>query len=259
MNNYHDKMIEEHLIKQLDHHLDGLKEKIIGDFSKSSFESEIEALKNDSLYPKFAMATGEYVLIRFMGRMSISIGRRIGEIYDKIPRLIAQKVFDIPTDRIAPKMGGKLELDTCLPFDIISDHGRNHIAEVVKKYIKTSPAKNGIGIEIRYNFNPNDSSRLRKDEAMANHLINDMLTPVYLIFSSISPRADAISRLERAGWTFIIGENARRFSQDLYGINISTILEKESVNTTITHRVNEIMGILYSSYAFRQIADKYIR
>ncbi|MFQ5825610.1 MAG: hypothetical protein ACE5JB_16350, partial [bacterium] len=159
------KLIQDKLILQLDHHLTGLKEKIMQDFSKKSFEQEVASLKSDPIYPKFNLSSEEYALIRLMGRVSISIGRRLGEIYDKIPRLIAQKAFNISEERIAPKMGGKLELDTCLPFDAISDLDKRHIENTVSSFTKKKYS-NGAGIEVRYNFNPNDSSRLRMSRPM---------------------------------------------------------------------------------------------
>lgn len=162
-----------------------LKKRLISDFGRTAFEKEISKLKSDPIYSKFHLACEEYALIRLMGRLSVSIGRRLGEIYDKIPRLIAQTAFDIPPNKIAPKMGGKLELDTCLPFDIISSNNKRHIVKVLKKYIQKQ-YQNGVGIEVRYNFNPNDSARLRKDIDMINYLIKEKLTPIYLIFSSIS-------------------------------------------------------------------------
>ncbi len=255
MNASDERNIEDNLVLQLDHHLDGLKTKIQNDFSKKSLESEIKKLKGDPIYPRFCLDCEEYALIRFMGRMSVSIGRRLGEIYDKIPRLIASSAFNIPIEKIAPKFG-KLELDTCLPFDAVSPEDKEHIIKVVKKYSKLDSNK-GVGIEIRYNFNPNDSARLRKDVDMVNYLKKADLTPIYLIFSSISPRQDAIGRLERAGWYFIIGEDASNFSKDLYNIDLSKILQKEKICNGIRRKIDEITKELYTSHAFRMLAEKY--
>jgi hypothetical protein len=76
--------------KELCHHLAGWRNKAREDFSESNLEKELIALTNDPVYSKFHLATADYVLIRLMGRMSISIGRRLGEIYDKLPRIAAQ-------------------------------------------------------------------------------------------------------------------------------------------------------------------------
>ena len=129
--------------------------------TQESFDEEIASLCSDPLYPKFNLNTAEYALIRRIGRVSISIGRRLGEIYDKLPRLVASIAFNIPLDKIAPKLDGKLELDTSLPFNLVTQENRDHISEVVQRHIGEKPY-NGIGIEVRYNFNPNDSARLRK-------------------------------------------------------------------------------------------------
>jgi hypothetical protein len=147
----HEQLIEEHLVEQIRHHLNGLKEKIILDFSEKSFVKEINSLKSDPIYPKFHLASQEYALIRLMGRISVSIGRRLGEIYDKLPRMIAQSVFKIPLTKIAPKMGGKLELDTCLPFDCLSGGDKKHVQKIVKKYTNKQYEK-GVGIEVRICF-----------------------------------------------------------------------------------------------------------
>ncbi len=252
----HEQHVEEHLIEQIRHHLNGLKEKIILDFSEKSFSKEIASLKSDPIYSKFHLASQEYALIRLMGRISVSIGRRLGEIYDKLPRIIAQSVFKIPPDKISPKMGGKLELDTCLPFNCLSDRDKKHVQKIVKKYASKQHEK-GIGIEIRYNFNPNDSARLRKDVDMVNYLIEEKLTPIYLIFSSTSPRDEAIARLKRAGWQFIVGQDAFDFSKELYRIDMAKILEKDLISAEISKKINEIMEALFSSFAFEQVAKSY--
>ena len=79
--------LEQQFIGQLRHHLEGWRQKVIADFSKGNFDSELASLSSDPVYPKFHFHSAAYVNIRFMGRMSISIGRRLGEIYDKVPRL----------------------------------------------------------------------------------------------------------------------------------------------------------------------------
>jgi hypothetical protein len=248
--------IEKNFKEQIEHHLEGLIDKIQLDFHETSFKAEVEDLKGDPIYSKFGLDTIEYALIRKMGRISISIGRRLGEIYDKIPRLIAQNAFNIPEDRIAPKMGGKLELDTCLLFSIISDEDKQHIFTVANKYIGKNP-ENGIGIEIRYNFNPNDSARLRKDVDMAGYIIGEKLLPVYLIFSSISPRDEAIARLKRAGWEFLVGKEALDFTKELYSIDMLKLLDKESIKQTISIKTKELMKSLFISHAFKAVVEKY--
>lgn len=256
MNNDQNDIIGKRFLRELKHHLGGLKGKILTDFAKTSFEVELSSLKGDPIYPKFHLATDEYTLIRLMGRVSVSIGRRLGEIYDKIPRLIAKTVYNIPLDRIAPKMGGKLELDICLPFGIISKQDKAYVTAVTAQYTRDI-GKNGLGIEVRYNFNPNDIARLRKDVDMVNYLKQEGLTPLYLIFSSISPRDEAIARLKRAGWIFIVGKDAVKYAKKLLKIDMSTILGKESVKKEIDSEINEIMRALYRSYGFQKILKKY--
>lgn len=248
--------IERKFTEQLEHHLQGLIAKIKEDFSKSSFDAEISDLKGDPLYPKFGLDTMEYALIRKMGRISISVGRRLGEIYDKIPRLIAQNAFNIPEDKIAPKMGGKIELDTCLSYDIISNEDKRHISSIVERYVKKTPTS-GVGIEIRYNFNPNDSARLRKDEDMARFIKEAGLLPIYLIFSSISPRDEAIARLKRAGWEFIVGNDALNFSSDLYGIDMLKLFDNGVIKQTIESKIKELMDALFLSHAFSTVVKHY--
>ncbi|MCE5227008.1 MAG: hypothetical protein LLG05_14280 [Porphyromonadaceae bacterium] len=256
MNNKQTQNIEDKFISELKHHLNGLREKVDGDFNKDAFEKELTSLKSDPIYPAFGLATDEYTLIRLMGRISVSIGRRLGEIYDKIPRLIAKTSFDIPAERCAPKMGGKLELDICIPFDVITEENKKHVIATTEPFTK-KVSKNGLGIEIRYNFNPNDSARLRKDVDMANYIINDNLTPIYLIFSSISPRDEAIARLKRAGWIFIVGEDAVNYTHKLFKIDMAGILNKESVRKEIEKEINSIMKSLYTSYGTKKVFKKY--
>lgn len=61
---------------------------------------------------------------------------------------------------------------------------------------------------------------------MAEKLVQNHLTPIYLIFSSISPRDEAIARLKRAGWAFIVGQPGLDFATELLGMNLSSILDR---------------------------------
>jgi len=169
MANPHPLELETEFIESLRHHLSGLYAKAERDFSQSGFADELRNLRRDPVYPKFALDCPEYALIRLIGRMSISIGRRLGEIYDKIPRFIAASRFNLSPDEVSPKLNS-LELDIGLKFNLLSHEDRNHVKETIKQYLQHAEFSRGIGIEIRYNFNPNDSARLRKDVDMANYL-----------------------------------------------------------------------------------------
>jgi hypothetical protein len=256
MNSEQTQTIEDKFITELKHHLDGLKKKVEGDFNREAFEKELLSLKSDPIYPAFSLATDEYTLIRLMGRISVSIGRRLGEIYDKIPRLIAKISFDIPAERCTPKMGDKLELDICIPFDVLTEEMRKHVISTTVPYAKKI-SKNGLGIEIRYNFNPNDSARLRKDVDMVNYLKEDDITPIYLIFSSISPRDEAIARLKRAGWIFIVGDDAVKYAHKLFMLDMAGILNKETVRSEVEKKINNTMKSLYTSYGVKKVFKKY--
>ncbi len=251
------EIIRQKLIEQINHHLDGLKDKIIADFSKESFEREIADLDSDPVYNTFYLNCAEYAFIRKFGRISISIGRRLGEIYDKIPRYIAQIVFEIPENKIAPKMRGKIELDTCLPFEYLSATDKDKVISKTKEFCGNIEIKNGVGIEIRYNFNPNDSSRLRKDVDMATYLIEEGLCPIYLIYSSISPRDEAIARLKRAGWNFLVGDSALHYTSQLYGVDMTSILREEEIASNIKNKINKIMKELFTSYGYIILKEKY--
>lgn len=243
--------LERQFVKHLRHHLSGWRAKITGDFSKDSYDAELAALNSDPVYPKFHFNSPEYVIIRFMGRVSISIGRRLGEIYDKVPRLLAAARYNLQPEQVAPKFDG-LELDIGLRFSQISAQDQQHVRNVCASYLNGALDQGGIGIEIRYNFNPNDSSRLRKDEAMAEKLVQNHLTPIYLIFSSISPRDEAIARLKRAGWTFIVGQPGLDFATELLGMNLSSILDRPAVSAEIKSEIDGMMSDIKSSFAFSQ-------
>src|SRR3954468_23657411 len=103
-----------------------------------------------------------------MGRMSITFGRRLGEIYDKLPRFVASARFDVAPEQVAEKFNG-LELDIGLRYSLLSGPDREHLAAVLAEY-GADGTETGVGIEIRYNFNPNDSARLRKDVDMAGYV-----------------------------------------------------------------------------------------
>lgn len=243
--------VESRLREALRYHLHGLRDKIERDFSQASFEEELAALHGDPVYRRWFLDSPQYVLVRFMGRISISIGRRLGEIYEKIPRYTTAARFDLSQEEVAPRFDN-LELDIGIPIESLSGEDAEHLRSVARSYF-TNYNDLDLGIEIRYNFNPNDSARLRKDDRMANLLISDDYFPIYLVFSSISPRHEAIARLRRAGWNFLIGNRASSFMNELMNIDITRILETPSIRDEIQREVNSIMESLFSSYAFREV------
>jgi hypothetical protein len=255
MNNFEGN-VEEKFLAILRANLIGLRAKVVNDFSEENFLRELQMLQNDPVYSSFAFASPEYLLIRLMGRISISIGRRLGEIYDKIPRIAASARFGLSAIQVAPLLE-KLELDVALNFAYLSNADVEHIRQVVRHYLSSVQLDSGVGIEVRYNFNPNDSSRLRKDAMMATYVRNEKLLPIYLVFSTISPRAEAIARLERAGWEFLIGETAIAFAKDLLNMDLAQILEAPEIKAEIHRDVNEIIGAMMTSYAFQEIIKKY--
>jgi hypothetical protein len=245
---------EDRFLGVIRHQLQGLSNKVTNDFSKENFENELAALQTDPVYEKFAFNRAEYVLVRFMGRISISVGRRLGEIYDKVPRFAAAARFNLTPEQIAPVLDG-LELDIGLKFSEISLEDQQHAAATFKKYTGADLDMTGLGIEIRYNFNPNDSSRLRKDVHMGELLTAEGLKPIYLVFSSISPRQDAIARLTASGWTFLVGDPALKFISELLGMEIQTVLDKPVIKAEIKKIVDGIMSDLIKSHAFQQVVQ----
>lgn len=233
--------------------LDGWRDKVAVDFSASNAAKELDALRSDDVYAQFQLATSGYVLIRLMGRMSISIGRRLGELYDGLPKFVAAARFGLQPSDVAAKIDG-LNLDVCVPFDLLSSDDEI-LARSATNVATGSPIDStwrGLGIEIRYNFNPNDSARLRKDVAMAEGLIDAKLMPIYLVFSGISPRAEAIARLERAGWTFLIAEAAAEYTKELLGLDLATLLSAEDVREEISEATDALMTAIMQSPAMLQ-------
>ncbi len=231
----------------------GWKDKVAEDFSTESVQRELDALRKDPVYATFFLASREYVMVRLIGRMSISIGRRLGEIYDKVPRLIAQARFALSKDQVAPKMGGNLELDVCIPFALVSQEDRAHAIATAKKHLELkAPVAKGLGIEIRYNFNPNDSARLRKDVDMAGYLKEAGLTPIYLIFAENSPRDEAIARLKRAGWNFLVGREGLNFMSELVGVDINSFLTRPAVAQEIEREMGEMTMSIFDA-AFKTL------
>lgn len=243
---------ERKFLDAIRHHLAGWKRKIDGDFGQQSYDEELAKLAGDPVYAKFAFDCPEYVLVRLMGRMSISVGRRLGEIYDKLPRFVASARFDVSPEQVAEKFNG-LELDIGLRYSLLSESDRKHLSEVLRNYGATGE-EDGVGIEIRYNFNPNDSARLRKDVDMASYVQREGLFPLYLIYSAISQRDEAIARLKRAGWNFLQGEDASTFTNELFGADFLGILERPEVRDRVHDEVRELMASIFQSYAFRQVA-----
>ena len=145
-----------------------------------------------------------------------------------------------------------MELDIGLQFNKISDDDSEFVKDVCEKHTGNRPTENGIGIEIRYNFNPNDSSRLRKDVDMASKLIASNLRPIYLVFSSISPRDEAIARLKRGGWIFLVGQQGLDFATELLGMDLSSVLDRPTVSSEIKLEIDGMMNDIKNSYAFKK-------
>jgi hypothetical protein len=248
---------QERFLVELRHHFQGWLAKVTRDSSAEAFQAELKSLRADPVYSSFGLATPEYALVRIMGRLSISIGRRLGEIYDKIPRFVTQARFNLAPEEVAPKVGGILQLDVCVPLGRLSAQDQEHVRGTMAQHVPTAENYKGVAIEIRYNFNPNDSARLRKDVHMAELLQHQNLAAVYLIFSTISPREEAIARLKRAGWTFLVGPGATEFMGQLIGMDIGAILGTGPVRKEVTAEMSRIMRAFYESDAMRETLSQY--
>lgn len=257
---YDSNEVERRFLLELRRHLVGWKGKITSDFSKEAYDRELAALAGDGVYSMFCFDNPTYVLIRLMGRMSISIGRRLGEIYDKIPRFVVQARFGLTADEVGPKIHDELNLDIGIPYSSrrLSEEDRKHIITCANKYLGVDTSqRSGLGIEIRYNFNPNDSARLRKDDSMARYLLEDGMVPVYVIFSSISPRDEAIQRLTRTGWTFLVGDKAVNFMRELTDMDLRTILDRPAIKEEVADEVAAIMKEIMISPAFADAVKEF--
>ena len=136
-------------MEELRHHLGGWKEKVETDFAKENFDKEIAGLSTDPVYAKFHLNTPDYVFIRLMGRMSVSIGRRLGEIYDKIPRFAAQGRYNLERNQVVTKLDG-LEIDIQLLFSDLLPDDKDYLTKIILKHLKVDHSKyTGLGIEIR--------------------------------------------------------------------------------------------------------------
>ena len=252
VNNVDVKVIEARFLKAVKLHLAGWKAKIENDFREVNYATELASLQGDPVYSKFALDCPEYVLVRLIGRMSISVGRRLGEMYDKLPRYLASARFNVPAEQVAEKFDG-LELDIGLRFSALAPSDCTHLKSVLGRFGGMPKSTAGAGIEIRYNFNPNDSSRLRKDVEMAELLIAAKLVPIYLIYSAISPRDEAIARLKRAGWHFLQGDEASGFTKDLFSVDFLGLLDKKEIREEIHQDVREIMCTIFTSPAAKKL------
>lgn len=250
-------LIEARFLESLRRHVAGWQEKVEQDFSRQSFLEELANLEGDEVYHNFRFARPEYVLVRLMGRMSISIGRRLGEMYDKLPRLVAAARFGLSVADVVEQFDG-LELDLALRKRKVLPQDQRHFEDVVEAWFSGGDSVEALAIEIRYNFNPNDSARLRKDVRMVELAQDAGFFPLYLIFSGISPRQDAIARLTRAGWNFLIGNEASRFMRDLLDIDVMQLLERPSVTAELEKGVGSLMATIFESFAFREVAKRYL-
>jgi hypothetical protein len=248
-----DTVALKNFLGHLRHHLKGWQSKVDSDFGKAGYDAELDGLSHDPVYSKFHLASAEYILIRLMGRMSVSIGRRLGELYDKIPRLAAQARYGLERDKVVVKFRG-LELDVGLALGDLSDKDAVHLVSTCKKYLGLDLKKyKGLAVEIRYNFNPNDSARLRKDKQLAAFLSHEGYFPLYLVFAENSPRlGDAVASLKRAGWQFLIGQPALEFMAEVVGFDISSVLDRPKVSKEIQREMRTLMQSIKKSYAYKQ-------
>lgn len=239
-------------MSHLRHHLQGWRDKVEADFCEDAHGVELASLSSDPVYSRFHLHSPQYVLIRLMGRMSISIGRRLGELYDKIPRIAAQARYSLQQDQVVIKFKG-LELDVGLTLADLSRADQKHLSEVCHRHANVDlSGYRGLAIEIRYNFNPNDSSRLRKDVQLAELLRESGYYPMYLVFAENSPRDEALARLTRAGWHFIVGRSALSFMADVVGFDISSVLDRPDVSAEIKREIDALSASIRHSYAYRQ-------
>jgi hypothetical protein len=239
------------LVDALRHHFSGWHQKVKEDFGKDGFSEELQKLQQDELYSKWSLDSPMYVLIRLMGRMSISLGRRLGEIYDKIPRIVVAARFGLSPEEVSPTIED-LNHDIVINKSRLNRTDQASVKRVLETHFAGSEFDQGLGIEIRYNFNPNDSSRLRTDEKKASSLGHIQYFPVYLVFSSISPRAEAIARLGRAGWNFLQGKTSSQFMHDLVGVDLAELLERPKVKAQIKKEMNSLMQLILESPALKE-------
>ncbi len=243
----------ENFLEHLRHHLEGWQAKVDHDFSKEAYEIEMAALSVDPVYSKFLLASPDYILIRLMGRMSVSIGRRLGELYDKIPRLAAQARYRLDREKVVVKFDG-LELDVALTLADLSRGDVRHVIQTCRQHLEIRLERfKGLATEIRYNFNPNDSARIRKDKHLGEVLQAEGYSPLYLVFAENSPRlGDAVASLKRGGWQFLVGKPALSFMADLVGFDISNVLDRPEVSEEIEKQIQALMQSIKKSYAYRQ-------
>lgn len=244
--------MERNLVETIRRHFEELHEKIVSEFSDIKFEKELADLQDDPVYSLWNFDREEYVLVRKIGRISISIGRRFGDIYDKLIRDAMKIRFGLTQEQVAPRLGttNPIELDARIAFNQINGAEKARIQNTISSYCETVDEIDGLGIEVRYNFNPNDSARLRKDVAMCKLLEDDNLFPIFLVFSTSSPRHDAIARLTRAGWLFFIGDESYNFLKEITGFDFKRFLIRDDVKEIVVTESDRI---------FRSLKDKYIK
>ena len=243
-------------LEELRHHMAGWVAKAREDMSANAYAQELASLRGDLLYSNFGFAIPEYVLIRLMGRMSISIGRRLGEIYDKVQRFVVARRLGLSDEQATGEYGpNNLRLDIRVPMDPLNADDEEHVRTVTARHLPDLDLTGGLAIEVRYNFNPNDNARLRKDASFPPLLQAENLAPIYLVFSGISPRIEAIARLRRSGWTFLIGEGASNYMTELTGIDLQGILNEPAVRAEVDREVASFMTAIYDSPAFRAVGS----
>lgn len=200
------------LEETLEETIDSELETVLDYARRKNVKEQREEYGEDPLFSRFNLDTQEFVLAKSGGGLVTSIHRKVGDLVEETVQEIFRErmgVDEITYDaEIVVDGETKVrELDALLPLDIVDDgEPARRLQQVIDEdgdglsankslsdFTDEDTSWRGMGFEIRHCYQSADSKRSQADIAMAEHLKNNNIMPVMLIFCEDSNQS-VISR-----------------------------------------------------------------
>lgn len=198
----------------------------------------------DPLFSRFNLDTQEFVLAKSGGGLVTSIHRKVGDLIEINVQQIFRETYDLDEVTYDAKIvvDGEekvRELDGLLLLDEAEGEMRDRLDQVINEDAHRAEGDNtsldefvgeggkewrGMGFEIRHCYQSADSKRAQADIAMANHLRNNDILPVMLIFCEDSNQA-VISRYRNSMYVSE-GNNSFDLVERLTGFDYAGFLDE---------------------------------
>lgn len=197
------------LAETLERSIDSELDTVLDYARRKNVDEQRRNYAEDPLFSRFNLDTREFVLAKSGGGLVTSIHRKVGDLIERNVQRIFAETYDLDdvTYDASIVVDGEekvRELDALLLLDEADGEMRQRLQRVIDEDAHRAEGDNasldefagdggrewrGMGFEIRHCYQSADSKRAQADVAMANHLRNDDVLPVMLIFCEDSNRA----------------------------------------------------------------------